>query len=556
MTAGGFRASVLLAAWLAAGAVPSPALAASDGPVRGGTLRLVAAASGGTIDPQVNYRVEFIQVFAALTDGLLAFRKAPGDAGYELVPDLAEALPEVTEGGRRYVFTLRQGVRFSDGRPVTVADVAASFRRAFRVHGPAVSTWFSRIEGGAACLARPETCTLPGLSVDAASRRITFRMAEPSADFPMILALPGASILPADTPPHDLGVTPFPTTGPYMIQSYVPQRGLVLVRNPYFQVWNEKAQPPGVVDRIDYRFGLTDQAAVTAVENDQFDWMYDFKPLDRLDEIGRRFAGRARISPMHAYAYLELNTRLAPFDRVAARQAVALAIDRRVIAALYGGPAMATPFCQMIPPGLPGHVPFCPFGGGPDGRWQAADPARARALIRAAGAEGAAVTLVTTDWPVDREIGLYVQGALSAIGLRVSLRSLSPAIEFTYISNSANRVSIGLTAAEEDYPAPSAFAGTAFLCDAWRPNSDTTDNMTGFCDPAVDQAVAAAQAAGLSDAGAAAAAWARVDRLVTEAAPLVPLFLMHNLDIVSSRLRNYEFSPIYHMLIARAAVRG
>ncbi len=60
---------------------------------RGGTLRLVAHAAGGTLDPQINYTLEFWQIEQATYDGLLAFRKVGGVAGLTIVPDLAEALP-------------------------------------------------------------------------------------------------------------------------------------------------------------------------------------------------------------------------------------------------------------------------------------------------------------------------------------------------------------------------------------------------------------------------------------------------------------------------------
>ena len=77
-----------LALLLAALATPAPAA----------TLRLLAGSAAGTIDPQVNYTQQYWQVFTATHDGLLAFRKLPGDAGRALVPDLADAMPETLPG--------------------------------------------------------------------------------------------------------------------------------------------------------------------------------------------------------------------------------------------------------------------------------------------------------------------------------------------------------------------------------------------------------------------------------------------------------------------------
>ena len=103
---------------------------------RGGTMRLVAHAAAGTVDPQVNYTTEFWQIEQATYDGLLAFRKVGGAAGLTIVPDIAEAVPAPQDGGKRYVFKLRQGIRFSDGSPLTADDVAATFRRLFVVGSP------------------------------------------------------------------------------------------------------------------------------------------------------------------------------------------------------------------------------------------------------------------------------------------------------------------------------------------------------------------------------------------------------------------------------------
>src|SRR4051812_38455175 len=89
---------------------------------RGGTLKLLAVSGPGTIAPQVNYWAQYWQLFQVTHDGLLAFKKAGGDASFQVVPDLAEAIPQPTNGGRTWVFKLRQGIRFSNGKTVTATD--------------------------------------------------------------------------------------------------------------------------------------------------------------------------------------------------------------------------------------------------------------------------------------------------------------------------------------------------------------------------------------------------------------------------------------------------
>src|SRR5690349_12684089 len=98
--------------------------AATNADHRGGTLKLLAKAAGGTLDPQVNYTLQYWQLYQATYDGLLGFKKAGGDEAFTVVPDLASGY-QITNAGKTWVFTLRKGIKFSNGQPVTVKDVVA-----------------------------------------------------------------------------------------------------------------------------------------------------------------------------------------------------------------------------------------------------------------------------------------------------------------------------------------------------------------------------------------------------------------------------------------------
>lgn len=548
--------------WLLAGAFTSacvgPASAGAPDLMRlhrGGTLRLVAKGAAGSVDPQINYTAQFWQLFAICYDGLLAYRKAPGAAGEAIVPDLAESLPELQDGGRTYLFHLRRGVRFSDGREVTARDVVASFRRLFRVSSPTSGSFFRGIVGAEACLRDPASCRLEGVSGDDAAGTVTIRLVAPDAEFPAKLSLPHASILPADAPAHDAGILPIPGTGPYLVAAYDPNGRMRIVRNPRFQAWSGEAQPDGYVDEIDYDFGLDDEEEVTAVENGQADWCFDQPPLDRLAELGTRYASRVHLHTLFAMWYLAMNTRLAPFDHPLVRQAVNYALDRAAAANLFGGPRLATPACRILPPGLAGHRDDCPYTRDPGGAWTAPDMARALALVRASGTAGQRVTLITDDTAAPRAIGTYVQSLLRQLGYDARLRTLSESVEFTYIQNTANRVQISLTTWYADYPAPSDFLSVLFGCGSFHPDSDSSVNISGFCDHGIDQAMAAAQRAALTDGAEADRRWAAIDGAVTAAAPAAVLFTPKYLDFVSERLGNYVYSPVFHFLLSSVWVR-
>ena len=151
-----------LGVFVASGSSPAGASSGYQPQHAGGTLHLVATAAGGTLDPQINYTLQYWQLYQATYDGLVAFQKVGGDASFDVVPDLATAMPKVTNGGKTYTFTLRKGIKFSTGKTVTVADVLATFQRLFEVSSPNVGSWYNDIVGGPACVTTPATCTLAG----------------------------------------------------------------------------------------------------------------------------------------------------------------------------------------------------------------------------------------------------------------------------------------------------------------------------------------------------------------------------------------------------------
>src|SRR3954463_9493355 len=74
---------------------------------RGGTLKLVAKGAGGTLDPQINYTLQYWQLYRSTYDGLVAFNNAQGIKAFKIVPDLATSIPKPTDGGKTWTFTLR-----------------------------------------------------------------------------------------------------------------------------------------------------------------------------------------------------------------------------------------------------------------------------------------------------------------------------------------------------------------------------------------------------------------------------------------------------------------
>ena len=523
---------------------------------RGGTLRLIAHDAAGTIDPQINYTAQYWQLFQFVYDGLLTFQKAGGEAGGVVVPDLAEAIPEPENGGKTFVFKLRDGIKFADGSDVTVADVVASFQRIFKVSGPTSGTFFNGIVGADACLKEPATCTLEGGVVgDDKARTVTINLVRPDSEFFFKISVPHASILPASTPASDVGVKPVPGTGPYMFESYNPNQSLVMVRNPHFKQWSVEAQPDGFPDSITYGFGLTDEAEVTAVQNGQADWMIDPPPTDRLAEIGTQNADQVHVNTLTAFWYAPVNVNIPPFNDVRVRQALNYAIDRDALVGLFGGPVLAQPVCQILPPGFPGHEDSCVYTKDPGTTWSAPDLEKAKALVAESGTAGQKVTVIPDDTAVSRSVGVYLQSVLSDLGYDATVKAISSNIQFTYIQNTNNNVQISVSQWYQDYPAAANFLNVLLSCASFHPGSDASVNISGYCNPELDQRMQATMNQAILDPEAADAEWAKIDQAVMQDAPVVPLFTPKRVDFVSKRVGNFIFSNQYQWQMSQAWVQ-
>jgi peptide/nickel transport system substrate-binding protein len=522
----------------------------------GGTLHLVANAAGGTLDPQINYTLQYWQLYQASYDGLLAFQKVSGQASFQVVPDLATAMPAVTDGGKTYTFKLRPGIKFSTGQTVTTQDVVASFERIFKVSSPTAGTFYAGIVGASACLAKPATCDLSkGVVADPAAGTVAIHLTAPDPEFPYKLSVPHASILPASTPGKDQGTTPIPGTGAYYFASYDANRQLVMKRNPYFKQWSAAAEPQGYPDEIIQTFGLTVEDEVTAVENGQADWVFDPLPADRLGEIGTKYASRAHVNTLTAMFYAPMNVNIPPFNNLKAREAVNWAVDRSAMVKIYGGSNLASPACTVLPPGFPGHLDFCDYTAGGGATWSGPDLAKAKALVQASGTAGQTVGVVVQSDDVNKQLGEYLQSVLTQIGYKAVLKPLSPNIQFTYIQNTSNKVQISISSWYQDYPAASDFLHVLLSCASFHPGSDSSINIAGFCNKGIDASMTTALTTEQTSMTQANTLWGQVDQAVMAQAPVAPLFTPKLIDFTSTRVGNYEFSKQFYMLVDQLWVK-
>jgi len=528
----------------------------SSGGGKGGTFIALANSNWGTADPAKNYTLQEWQLLILTHDGLVGFKRAGGTAGNEIVPDLATEVPQPTDNGKTWTFQLRSGIKYSDGTDLKASDFQRVMLRQFTVPGPA-NGFYENIVGADACLKDSKTCDLSkGVVADDSAATVTFHLTKADPEFLDKLALPFAFAVPGNTPLKDLGNTPPPGTGSYMWQNYDPNKGATLVRNPNFKEWSADAQPEGLPDKIEYKFGLTVEAEVTEVENGQADWVFDPPPADRLNEISTKYGDQAHVNPLTADYYMALNVNVPPFNNLKARQAVNFAADRSAYVKIFGGSSLAQPSCQVLPPNFPGYEPYCPYTTDPgDGTWHGPDIEKAKQLVEESGTKGAKVAVVGTTDEVGKALTEQVVADLNSIGYDATAKLLAGGVQYPYIQNSDNKVQVGYSQWYQDYPAASDFLNILLGCGSFHPGSDASPNISGFCDKAIQAKMDQALELGVTDTDAANKLWAEVDHDVTDQAAWIEMFNPKLIDFVSKRVTGYQFSPQWYFLIGQASVQ-
>jgi peptide/nickel transport system substrate-binding protein len=536
---------------LAQGSVWTAALA-SAARHRGGTLRLETRVYG--LDPGA---FDDPALLSLAYDGLVAYRRTGGSTFGTLVANLATDVPEPSPDGKTYVFKLRPNVRYSDGAPVRPEDFRASLEALLRLHGDEVPDYYHAIVGVPRCIKAPAKCDLStGVETDARAGTITFHLTEPDPTFLHELAFTFAYVAPTN---HPFGTKAAPpATGPYRVASFAPGRRVRLVRNPYFRVWSRDARPDGLPDEIVVRGGRKINAQVAAVQRGTADVVvlsgFFGGPLApaAINALTTRLAGQMHTNAAPELDYMFLNVHTRPFDHVDVRRAINYAADRRAIAELAGGPNLAQPTCQILPPGFAGYTPFCPYTLQPSGTgtWNGPDLGRARRLIARSGTKGMRVTVWADE--EKRPIARYFVSLLGRLGYRSSLRVyLSYRSYRETVADSRTRAQIGIEGWSADFTTPAGFVAP-FRCASFFERSRSNQNLAEFCDRRIEARIDAALAARGPDANA---IWRDVYRRLAVAAPGVPLVNHRTVALVSRRVGNYQYHPLWGTLLDQIWVR-
>jgi ABC-type transport system substrate-binding protein/DNA-binding SARP family transcriptional activator/sugar lactone lactonase YvrE len=544
--------------------------AAADAPQaahRGGTLRVLLPddASNVPIDPlhHRSYETPHVAQLSSLThDGLVAYRRLEGAAAATLVGALATTAPLPSPDGKTYVFTLRRGLRFSDGRPVRPADFRASMERFLQVtrHRPEAAGFpplYASIVGARRCSAGRTRCDLSrGIETDPQARTITVHLTRRDPDFLHKLTMAWAFVVPADSPVRTTtGPTP-PGTGPYRAAAWDRRRGGLLVRNSYFRSGAARSRPDGFADRIavEVRSHKTAEAQIADVQSGAADLavianpFISFVTADRLRALRARSPGRLYSAPAPTSDYMFLNVSRRPFDKTEVRQAVNFATDRAHLVALTGGSEVGTPACQVLPLAFPAYEPYCPYTARPStgGSWTAPDMDRARGLVATSGRAGDRVVVWSAGYM--RPIGQYFTRLLNQLGFRATLHVPADK-DYGAIYDPGTQAQAGTAQWGADYLAPSTFIQPPFTC---APRDRYSNNLSKLCDGTLERRIRRALATPPAEA---AGAWAAADHRLSDVAAAVPLTNRRSVVLVSKRVGNVKTHGQFFTLLDQMWVR-
>lgn len=535
---------------------------AAGAPQKGGTLTVLNNEPQNDFDPARLYTSGGGNVPSLVFRTLTTRNREDGPAGAKVVPDLATDLGKPNADATEWTYTLKDGLKYEDGSPITTADIKYGIERSFAAElsggAPYLRDW---LVGG-------ETYEGPykdgGKGLDSIlvpdAKTIVFKLRKPEGEFPFLATQTQFAPVPKA---KDTGVKyeehPV-SSGPYkVVKNTGDGETLLLERNEH---WDPKTdeERKAYPDKIDVRSGLDaavidqrlttgsgpDAAAVTTDTN--------LGPAE-LAQIGdnKELASRVGTGHFGYVNYLAFNPKVAPFDNPKVRQAISYAINRTSVVNAAGGSALAEPATTFLPEREAfGYTPYDHFPAGKTG-----NPAKAKELLKEAGfPDGLTVTLTHSNAQnrqTGPEIATAVQQALAAAGITVKLEGLENNAFNERRWDAKNTPGFFLSRWGADWP-----SGGPFLAPIYDGRQIVTNgsnyNHAQLNDPAVNAEID--EIAKLTDLAAAGKRWGALDKKIGEQALAVPLFHPVYKRLVGKDVKNVVISDWTGVLdISQVAVK-
>lgn len=485
------------------------------------------------MDPALSYTQEGWQSLWTVYTPLLSYKHEEGAEGAQLIPGLAEAMPEISEDGKTYTLKLRDGIKYSDGSPVKASDFEHTIKRVLNLESGG-STFYLAIAGADEYLkAGKAKGDISGIKTDDSTGEITIELKKANGAFPYILAMDFAGLVPGDTPFENRTKNPPPGAGPFKIENMRQSRGYDLVRN---ENWPEiEGIPAPKLDKITVSVAKNQARQTQDIIQNKVDYAIDPPAADQLREVKAKYADRFEEFVTNSTYYFFMNTRTAPFDKKEVRQAVNFAIDKRALSRIFGG--LMEPGCNFLPPGMQGYTKIdpCPYGD-PN---QAPNLDKAKQLIQQAGVAGDSVTVYGNDEDESSKATQYLADVLNQIGLKAKPQILEGSVYFPTIGNQKTKAQIGFANWFQDFPHPQNFM---LLVDPEAIQDTNNQNFGNVEDPEIGKMLADANAKPIEEA---APEYAAVDKKLVDDAYVAPYGHRKLGNFVSERV-DFENCTVTH----------
>jgi peptide/nickel transport system substrate-binding protein len=425
---------------------------AAGKPVTGGTLTMLSLNQEFTdLDPQRAYTGEDIAFLDAyLTRSLTGYKVSrDGKAASTLVPDMATDTGTPLNGGKDWKFTLRDGMKWQDGSPVTCEDMKYGVSRTFATDvitgGPTYASQYLDIPVGkdgtsvykGPYVTKGNNTAAYDKAVVCDGQTITFHLNKAIGDFNYTVTL-GFGAVPKAADTGEKYTKNIQSDGPYKIQTYTKGNEMVLVRN---ENWSKASDPyrPAYPDKIDVKFGLDqsviDQRMIQNSGADQQAFMRESLLSSDLATVfnDKSFAGR-RVQNFSPYViYKCINVEKVPILKQ--RQAIAVAMNRTQLQQIAGG-KFAGPLADgAIKPNLALDYEPTGWATGLLGKTipGTGDPAYAKQLIAESGAPMPTITYSYSQNPDADKGAASIKASLELAGIKVKLNPIEASAYYTTI---------------------------------------------------------------------------------------------------------------------------
>ncbi|MEI5101661.1 ABC transporter substrate-binding protein [Streptomyces sp. PmtG] len=521
---------VVLAAGAAACGPDDGNDAGGDGKAKkGGTLTILNRDPQKTFDPARLYTSGGGNVPSLVFRTLTTRNREDGAEGAKVVPDLAESLGKPSKNATVWTYTLKAGLKFEDGTPITTKDIKYGIERSFAAElsggAPFLRDWLI----GGAKYQGPYKDKKGLKSVETPDdRTIVFHLNKPVGDFDYVATQTSFAPVPESKDKGTKYEEHPVSSGPYrVVKNTGGGERLQLERNPH---WSAKtdAERKAYPDKIDVRSGLNssvinqrlsasqgaDAAAVTTDTN--------LGPAELAKVTGdKKLAGQVGTGHFGYTNYLAFNPKKKPFDNPKVRQAIAYAVDRSSVINAAGGSSLAEPATTFLPNQKSfGYEKFDHFPAGDSG-----NPKKARELLKEAGyKDGLTITLTHSNaknFETSPEIATALQDALKKAGITVKLEGLEDNDYEDKAHDAKDEPGLFLAHWGADWPSGGPFLAPIF--DGRQIVEDGYNFNSSFLnDKAVNKEIDEINK--LTDHAAAAKRWGALDKKIGEKAVNVPLF--------------------------------